>query len=218
MITFFIHSFYFLVWLFFWKATFFFILSNMINLNYFAGLMGVSRKKLTWKFWMSTLYWYVGSCSSFTLIRRKIWWESHKAPAVTAENSRRFLTFARFPAWRPRATAAPRSAAWAGRRSGTSGLPAGDSTGEQSRQVSSALVRALHRAYLHADAVIHTQPEEQQRTQEQSLEERVQRSRKPAVEQERQREERIYNTAHQTPVLGKVTVKHKHALQYYTTP
>lgn len=50
-------------------------------------------------------------------------------------------------------------------------------------------------SHLHPDAVIHTQPEEKQRTQERRLEESVQRSGKPAVHQERQREEGIYSGA-----------------------
>lgn len=45
--------------------------------------------------------------------------------------------------------------------------------------------------HLHPDAVVDTEPEEQQGTQEQSLKESIQRPWKPAVHQEGQREKRI---------------------------
>lgn len=47
------------------------------------------------------------------------------------------------------------------------------------------------RSHLNPDAVINTEPEEQQGTQEESLKESIQRSWKPAVHQERQREKGI---------------------------
>lgn len=46
-------------------------------------------------------------------------------------------------------------------------------------------------SHLHPDPVVHTQPEEQQGTQEQGLEEVVQRPQRPAVHQEGEGEERV---------------------------
>lgn len=52
--------------------------------------------------------------------------------------------------------------------------------------------------------MINAEPEKQQGTQEESLEERIQRSWEPAVHQERQREEWIWNDEkHQTLTLEK---------------
>lgn len=52
----------------------------------------------------------------------------------------------------------------------------------------------LARTHLNPDAVINTEPEKQQGTQEERLEESIQRPWKPAVHQEWQREERIWNS------------------------
>lgn len=48
-----------------------------------------------------------------------------------------------------------------------------------------------HWSHLNPDAVINTEPEEQQGTEEESLKESIQRSRKPAVHKERQWEKWI---------------------------
>lgn len=53
-------------------------------------------------------------------------------------------------------------------------------------------------AYLDPYPVVHTQPEEQQSTQEQRLEEVIQHPREPAVHQEGEREERVWKAEDRT--------------------
>lgn len=53
--------------------------------------------------------------------------------------------------------------------------------------------------HLNPDAMINTEPEKQQGTQEEGLEEGIQRSRKPAVHEEWQREKRIWKKENAKP-------------------
>lgn len=52
---------------------------------------------------------------------------------------------------------------------------------QKRRQMKLSQERLQQRTHLHPDAMINTEPEEQQRTEEESLKESIQRSWKPAV-------------------------------------